>query len=61
MNTQPPLPDRHTDYEAWSLAIWERAVDRKRREQYAQRTPSAPKPYGGTLQNPARLNLNEVA
>lgn len=41
-NKTPDLPDRKSDYYAWSLAIWERAVDRARREQYGRAGIDAP-------------------
>lgn len=57
----PPLdvPDRNEDYEGYSHAVHFNALARAGWERRAERTPSAPKPYGGNLQPSTRLN--EVA
>lgn len=55
------VPDRREDPDGYSHAVYFNALARAGWERRAERTPSAPKPYGGTLQQPTRLNLGEVA
>lgn len=56
-----PMPDRNTDLIAYEAYIHARALARSWREKRGERTPSGPASFGGTLHQPNRLNLDEVA
>ena len=59
----PPLdvPDRDEDYDGYSHAVHFNALARAGWERRAERTPSGSASFGGTLNQPTRLNLGEVA
>lgn len=59
----PPMtvPDRREDPAGYSHAVWINAVARKGFERGTSRPMPSPKPYGGTLRQSTRFNIDEVA
>lgn len=59
----PPLdvPDRREDPDGYSHAVYFNALARAGWERRAERTPSGPASFGGTLNQPTRIDLDEVA
>lgn len=55
-----PMPDRRTDYKRYVAYVYAKALDRARREKRGERTPSGAS-FGGTLHQPTRIDLDEVA
>lgn len=59
----PPLdvPDRNEDYPGYSHAVYFNALARAGWERRAERTPSGPASFGGTLNQPTHFTMDEVA
>ena len=59
----PPLdvPDRNEDYPGYSHAVWVNAVAYKGWDRGTSSPMPSPKPFGGAIRQPTRLNLDEVA